>query len=118
MAYHLVTHQVKPQAHTSSVGVGSVGETPDVPQAHAVANAGQQEVQLACPVAPVCSKIHVQVYITLVTGGHQQVWGDGLPVRETKDEAGSELELSNKNMDLNRDRGNTLVQTIEFSHLG
>lgn len=71
-----------PQAHTSSVGVGSVREPPDVPQAHAVADAGQQEVQLARPVPPVCSKVRVQVYITLVTGGHQQVRGGGLPVRK------------------------------------
>jgi len=62
----------------SSVGVGPVGETPDIAQAHTVANAGQQEIQLACPVPPVSGEIHVQVYITLVTGGHQQVWGNGL----------------------------------------
>lgn len=74
-----------PLAPTSSVGVGAVGETPDIAQAHAVANAGQQEVQLAGPVAPVCGEIHVQVYIALVTGGHQQVWGNGLPVKETKE---------------------------------
>lgn len=72
------------RASTSSVGVGSVGEPPDIPQAHTVANARQQEVQLARPVAPVCGKVHIQIYITLVTGGHQQVWGNGLPVKETK----------------------------------
>lgn len=91
LAHHLAMPQAGRQAHTSSVGVGSIGETPDVAQAHTVANAGQQEVQLARPVAPVCSKVHVQIYITLVTGGHQQVWGDGLPVRDTKGEARLEL---------------------------
>lgn len=73
-----------PQAHTASVGVGSVGKPPDISQTHAVADTRQQEVQLARPVAPVCCKVHIQVHITLVTGSHQQVWGDRLPGKGSK----------------------------------
>lgn len=37
---------------TSSVPVAQVGETPHVPQAHAVSDAGQQELVLASPLFP------------------------------------------------------------------
>lgn len=85
-----------PQTHTASIGVGSVGKPPDISQAHAVADTRQQEVQLARPVAPVCCKVHIQVHIALVTGSHQQVWGDRLPGKGNKtkreeDEARVEL---------------------------
>lgn len=106
LAHHPRHSPTGPQAHTSSVGVGSIGEAPDIPQAYTVANAGQQEVQLSCPVAPVCSKVHIQVNIALVTGGHQQVWGDRLPTRETKEvrektEARPEMRPQDKTLELN-----------------
>jgi hypothetical protein len=107
LGYHPRHHCTGSQTHTSSIGVGSIGETPDVSQTHTVANARQQEVQLSRPVSPVCGKVHVQVHIALVTGGHQQVWGNRLPVRETKvrrEKAEPRLGLGPqvKNMELDR----------------
>lgn len=59
--------------NTSSVGVSPVGKPPDVSKAHAVSDAGEEEIQPPCPVPSVFRALGAQVPI-LAAGAYQEIW--------------------------------------------
>lgn len=62
---------------TSSIGVSPVGKPPDVSKAHAVSDAGEEEIQAPCPVPSVFWALRAQVPI-LTAGAYQEIWSHWL----------------------------------------
>ena len=65
---------------TSSIGVSPVGEPPDVSEAHAVSDAGKEEIQPPRPVPSVFWALGAQLPV-LAGGTHQEVWRHRLSER-------------------------------------
>lgn len=72
---------------TSSVGVSPVGEPPDVSQAHAVPDAGEEEIQTSRPVPSVFWALGAQLSV-LAAGAHQELWCHRLSERGCRNRRG------------------------------
>lgn len=80
---------------TSAIGVSPVGEPPDVSEAHAVSNAGKEEIQPPRPVPSVFWALRAQVPV-LAAGAHQELWCHRLSKRAGMGEGSQGLRKEQK----------------------
>lgn len=89
---------------TSSIRVSPVGEPPDVSKAHAVSDAGEEEIQPPRPVPSVFWALRAQVPV-LAAGTHQEVWRHRLGKRAGDGRGHPGIEGRNKNRGEEQERG-------------
>lgn len=89
---------------TSSIGVSPVGEPPDVSEAHAVSDAGEEEIQPPRPVPSVFRALRAQVPV-LAAGAHQELWCHRLSKRVGDGRGQLSVEGRNKRRGEEQERG-------------